>query len=519
MYCSRFGKELDLSVSICPGCGREYAECEKCGKLLQDGEGLCEECLHKEKEKRQRKNLNDRLIKRIAALAAAVLVLLVFLLALQIDGRKKKGEGLFIYVKNGTYHIYNFKNMWTVEEEMTDITISRDEKVLFYLANGKVFKYLYLSKGKTPKVIDENVSSYHISEKGDTAYYMKENTLYRWSKGKIDKIAENVEGFSCSRDGERVKYTQDNQEYIYTDGKPLYFSNTVFYRNDFKEIWYVKDNRLYVYEKGKNELVVENVKRIFNIHDEGVYYLDQEDRLLWYDGRVHTVFEKVTDSYFMYRFERDKPIIVYEDNSHGLHVAVKDKVHKMKEPSSSDYAINSAGTKIIYRANSEGGFGDLVMYDVESGKSHLVDTKVIFFNFIPNTDKCIYFKTENNTITTFVDGVEVDKQIRIDSIKADAKGSIIYTKKSDSESVFLDLYIFKEDKPILVGETIADYVYFNDKAIVYKNGSKDLYFFDGKIKSKIDANVDDLLTVSHEYYPSDDFFDHDTLYSLFRLFL
>ncbi|NLN05516.1 MAG: hypothetical protein GX166_12025 [Clostridiaceae bacterium] len=72
MYCSRFGKELDLSVSICPGCGREYAECEKCGKLLQDGEGLCEECLHKEKEKRQRKNLNDRLIKRIAALAASV---------------------------------------------------------------------------------------------------------------------------------------------------------------------------------------------------------------------------------------------------------------------------------------------------------------------------------------------------------------------------------------------------------------------------------------------------------------
>ncbi len=70
-----------------------------------------------------------------------------------------------------------------------------------------------------------------------------------------------------------------------------------------------------------------------------------------------------------------------------------------------------------------------------------------------------------------------------------------------------------------MGETIADYVYFNDKAIVYKNGSKDLYFFDGKIKSKIDANVDDLLTVSHEYYPSDDFFDHDTLYSLFRLFL
>jgi hypothetical protein len=44
--------------------------------------------------------------------------------------------------------------------------------------------------------------------------------------------------------------------------------------------------------------------------------------------------------------------------------------------------------------------------------------------------------------------------VRIDSIKVDAKGNLIYTKKSmlaDSDGVYHDLYIFKEDKPLLVG--------------------------------------------------------------------
>ncbi|HHT94016.1 MAG TPA: hypothetical protein GXZ66_11030 [Clostridiaceae bacterium] len=104
--------------------------------------------------------------------------------------------------------------------------------------------------------------------------------------------------------------------------------------------------------------------------------------------------------------------------------------------------------------------------------------------------------------------------VRIDSIKVDAKGNLIYTKKSmlaDSDGVYHDLYIFKEDKPLLVGETVMDYAYFHDKAIVYRNSSKDLCFFDGKNKSK--------LTASYEHYQSDDIFDHDTLYSLFEFFM
>ena len=101
--------------------------------------------------------------------------------------------------------------------------------------------------------------------------------------------------------------------------------------------------------------------------------------------------------------------------------------------------------------------------------------------------------------------------VRIDSIKVDAKGNLIYTKKSmlaDSDGVYHDLYIFKEDKP-LWWEKRSWIMHTTTSHCLQKQQQG--FVLDGKNKSK--------LTASYEHYQSDDIFDHDTLYSLFEFFM
>ena len=60
--------------------------------------------------------------------------------------------------------------------------------------------------------------------------------------------------------------------------------------------------------------------------------------------------------------------------------------------------------------------------------------------------------------------------VRIDSIKVDAKGNLIYTKKSmlaDSDGVYHDLYIFKKTNRF-GGKTVMDYTYFTTRPLFKK---------------------------------------------------
>jgi hypothetical protein len=524
MFCSNCGKELDPSVSICPGCGREYSECEKCGSLIESDKRICDKCktLGEKKEKEDRDSKDA--IKRIAAAVIVILFVAAGIFVYKFILNSKYPD-IIIYKKEDVIHIYNFKQRWTIDGKMVQVKRTRDNKKLFYITDENALKILDFTLKEGPRTIDQDVYNYRINEKGTIVYYIKgtmaSNKLYMWTMEGKEEVATNVIYFAISRDGKNVCFEKDGITYLYNGTKKEFESNEVVsIGEDLKEIYYKQGSKMYVYKAGKSKFITDGIQEVCASFNSGMYYLNNDSKLCWYDNKVH-VLDKVTISHLL-AIAQSGPTVIFTDKAGDAYVARGKDVKRADVFDGVDwYRLNHTGTKIYYMMDYSENGGTLMVYDVGNGESKPYEKNVSYFYPLPNKDEVLIIKNaKTHKNDTFLNGKYFDSKVYIQSIRADKEGNIIYQKyaRDEGESISLidmTLYIYSGWKPKRIGKIVKEYIYYQEDAIVYKESGNELFFYNGNESVKIDEEVLGIIEARLEEYWTDDYFDSKPLY-IFR---
>ena len=251
----------------------------------------------KEKEDRDSKDA----IKRIAAAVIVILFVAAGIFVYKFILNSKYPD-IIIYKKEDVIHIYNFKQRWTIDGKMVQVKRTRDNKKLFYITDENALKILDFTLKEGPRTIDQDVYNYRINEKGTIVYYIKgtmaSNKLYMWTMEGKEEVATNVIYFAISRYGKNACFEKDGITYLYNGTKKEFESNEVVsIGEDLKNLLQtrqqdvrIQSRQIQIYNRWHTRGVC-----FFN---SGMYYLNNDSKLCWYDNKVH-VLDKVTISHLL----------------------------------------------------------------------------------------------------------------------------------------------------------------------------------------------------------------------------
>ena len=194
-YCPQCGSANDANVRFCQNCGCDMtaapAPAPVEAPVAEEAPAAPEAPAHVAEPKEKKGGLK----KVIIGVAAVVVVALIALVCVKLIGGGAGGAGNYLAIKS---------EMFTYQGE--------DE---FYIGDAK---------SKIVTIDTESTRGYDVSMYGDKAVVLtKDDVLYYYSNGKVEKVSEDVYSYRFCADGSAVAFTTEGDDYydlhVYTGGK------------------------------------------------------------------------------------------------------------------------------------------------------------------------------------------------------------------------------------------------------------------------------------------------------------
>ena len=249
-----------------------------------------------------------KLPKKLVAIVAGVMALVLILICILVPGGSKNKPGL-VYMKDKeisfTYlnKVKPFEATSNLDDSDDDllyyVQFSEDGKRMFYpdkIDDGFSLYYRDLNKDNTKAdaavKLASNVNSYSISKDGKRVFYMKgsERNLYYHNLKDSEKIASDVTSFYINDTGKILLYVSNDDE---EESGSLYrqeigskkeatkidsgISSRLWVSEDLSRIYYIKEGSLY-YKNGnkEKEKIDGDVSRLVSYTEKGTgYYLKE----------------------------------------------------------------------------------------------------------------------------------------------------------------------------------------------------------------------------------------------------
>lgn len=345
MKCSNCNAELNEDAMFCENCGAKIeppeAEspienkvfCPNCGKCFTSGEQFCDVCggnLSGEEVKsadqpnpgaNSKANHRNKGSKKFIYMGVAAVAIVGALAGgSRIAGRFFKAGSTsqteVVYFKDTSIYVTDLNSKENPEEvtdfyrkgfqgaffganQEVDITITKDQKYLFYIENYGEGQFdlckAQMAKLQETEKIDSNVSEYRVLS-DNTVLYIKNGSLY-YNNGKEKlKFGKNVAQYKINKEENSIMWCENNQRPLEAPLYACYYQDLkqkkdkIKLEDDVSGYWsngelstfyLLKNNTLYKADsKGDNEKLAGKIMTILDLDPEtgAFYYLKDGEK-------------------------------------------------------------------------------------------------------------------------------------------------------------------------------------------------------------------------------------------------
>lgn len=300
--------------------------------------------------------------------------------------------------------IYNFKEVFKIEKDVSSIIAISEDKVLYEKDNTLYVRSINPKKDDRLKVSEEFDTNVRFSEDGKNVIYIdnqKQLHIFNVKKDKDIKVAKNVTKYYCDKKScEKMFYEakDDIKSIFYYDGKDstrvvkeLYNVND--YDVERKQLVYtVIDDGEYslYYQKGSNEAaLVENdlqglrEVRLFNGKDIYFTTSDNEVRYAKIGGNRIRVVKSIAEDVSGYFYAHKDGYVFISDMKDGcgnLNLARSGKIKEIDSDVYTGLITISEDGKSIYYLKDYKRTGDLYMST--GGKGKIIEKDVYNYEYM-----------------------------------------------------------------------------------------------------------------------------------------
>ena len=265
------------------------------------------------------KKVSPKLRTVLAVIAAAVALICLFAVGIQLFGSTKAENSSVIVYRKDSKNVIRINNKETVVDDLSasDFKCDKENKRVYYMVESLYADGLYdlyyvqqkRSEITKPRIIDFGLRKDYKIVSGK-AYYSKVNTVTRAddgcvcdiNSGKIEIYTENIEWYFPLENTDTVYFTRMHGEnrvlYKYSASSPIEVcrnvnSVRVYNNSDAPHILYERESTIYpgmselyiAYAQGAPELISDNTYRVnydFYVPGGNLYYFtSSEENISW----------------------------------------------------------------------------------------------------------------------------------------------------------------------------------------------------------------------------------------------
>ena len=313
--------------------------------------------------------------------------------------------------------VYNLKEVFTVEKDVTSIVAISDEKILYEKDNTLYVRSINPKKDDRLKVSEEYDTNVRFSEDGKNVIYIddsRELHIFNVKKDKDEKVAKNVTKYYCDKKScEKMFYEakDDIKSIFYYDGKDstrvvkdLYNVNA--YDVERKQLVFtIIDDGEYslYYQKGSNDKsLIENdlqgLREVKLFEGKDIYFTtsDNEVRYAKISGNKIRVVKSIAEDVSGYFYAHKEGYVFISDMKDGsgiLNLARGGKIKEIDKDVYTGLITISEDGKAIYYLKDYKRTGDL--YVSTGGRGKVIEKDV--YNYEYMNEDLIYLIRDYST--------------------------------------------------------------------------------------------------------------------------
>ena len=398
--------------------------------------------------------------KKIIIKGILILVPIIAITCTILILKKEKNVEL-VYLSNGRLYLYDKKRSKQLGRgDLTSIVFhSKDPGVFLY----KIENDLYIHNKKEQKII-ENAKKYYFTNEKIIVIDIN-NKLFIYDK-ELKEIEEKIDDIVAVTDND-VLYTKDTLliSYDVKNNKKRTIASNVFgayTTQDKKNVLFFKKQKLIKYNiKNKKEQELVNNITIYYCDDSCIhmFYLDRDDKLYYYDGKITKEIDKNVSIIIKYDFKNDYIIYSKKANDMFIYLPKKNKVKELKNISSPREVIG-LNNKLYYHTFQ----GKLYEINIETLMSRKLSDD-IYDNIQIMQNRLLYHKYEKDKSNLYLGDKKIADDVVSSFTRIDAKNNLIYyIKKEDNKNI---LYRYRNGKEELIDKNIYKYYLLDNKEVYY----------------------------------------------------
>lgn len=443
--------------------------CKKCQRPLDNDTYLCKECTDRYPFLYVKKDSDLYLMqKKGYKIGSFGMDLILSKILISEDGRIIFFT-LFSSKDKRTLMYHDLKSDDTslgfIADNVIEFQVSEKGDIVYFIDISNTLYYFDFNKTER---ISDIAFSLQISKDGNYLVYENSDSyfLYNHEKEKSDFIDCNIDFVEMSPDFNTMLYIKDNTLYRFT--KDLEKESI---KDGVKEVIYINDNEFY-YINLEDELCFHDNKGSRSVLDASKILFIKK---ICKEKPVLVVTVGFSLNLLVLR---DKFLIL------NMHSLVNDFVFNSSLTRFAFVSTKATEDDLLY---------NLCVYDLDKYALHEITDNVIFHSYLPN-DQLIYGVWNERLVELYIDDKKIDTG-RFHEVCTDNEGNIYYVKaKRINGSVERDLYFYdiKQNKTTLIAKDIIDFYhicknmiyYYKDNYTTFDVQNYNLYLFDGE-KSKL----------------------------------